>query len=105
MQGSFLFCVDYFWLNTAACGTSKPIFPLSIFPNNEQGCGIENGGVGTAENAHEQNDHEMTDAFATKESQSKQGEHHCQLCINRTVQCLNDGVIDQRLISNAAVNV
>jgi len=45
----------------------------------------------------------MADCAASKQNQGKQSKHHCQLGVNRTIQCLDDGVIYKCFIIQMAV--
>ena len=73
----------------------EPVFPFAVFPHDEDGGGVEDGRVGSAENTHEQDDHEVADAVTAEERQREQREHDGQLGIDRTIQRLHDGVVDE----------
>ena len=82
----------------------EPGGPLAVFPYDQDRRGVENGGVRTAENTNQQDDHKVTDAVAAKQDQCKQRKHYSQLCGDGTVQCLNDGVIDHLFVFDATIN-
>lgn len=80
----------------------EPVFPFAVFPDNQDGSCVENGGVGSAENTHQQNDYEVTSAVAAKKDKGEERQHNGQLCGDGAIQSLYDGMIDHGFVVNAA---
>ncbi len=55
---------------------AEPGFPFLILPHHQDGGGVEDGRIRTAEDTHQQDDHEVADAIAAKQRQRKEREHN-----------------------------
>lgn len=84
-----------FFLGCGWALSPEPLTPFPIFPNHEYRSRIEYGGVRSAEYADQQDGYEVSGGHTTEEQQRQQSQHHRKLCVDRAVECLNDGVIDQ----------
>ena len=87
-----------FWL-------AEPGLPFMVFPYNQNRCSIEDGWVGSAENTHQQDDHKMPNAIAAEQGKGEQSEHNSQLRVDRAIQSLDNGVVDQCFVRDTAIDV
>ena len=48
---------------------AEPVLPFPVLPHHQDGRGDENGGIGTAENTHQQDDRKVTQGHAAEQRQ------------------------------------
>ena len=73
MHGEFLLLAGRSLLG--GCGAPEPVSPFPVFPDDQNGRGIEDGRIRATENTYQQDDHKMPDAFPAEKNQGEQCEH------------------------------